>query len=70
MDYVTVKKEPIGYEPSNVLYFELAGGGFFVLRPSGTEPKIKFYYSVPCSSMEDGNAKIDVLDKAVKEILL
>lgn len=70
LDYVTGKKEPIGYEPSNVLYFELAGGGFFVLRPSGTEPKIKFYYSVPCSSMEDGNAKIDVLDKAVKEILL
>ena len=70
LDYQTGKKEPIGYEPSNVLYFELAGGGFFVIRPSGTEPKIKFYYSVPCSSMEDGNAKIDVLDEAVKKILL
>ncbi len=70
LDYSTGRKEPIGYEPSNVLYFELAGGGFFVIRPSGTEPKIKFYYSVPCTSMEDGNAKIDVLDKAVKEILL
>ena len=70
LDYATGKKEPIGYEPSNVLYFELSGGGFFVIRPSGTEPKIKFYYSVPCDSMEDGNAKIDLLDKAVKEILL
>jgi len=70
LDYATGKKEPIGYEPSNVLYFELAGGGFFVIRPSGTEPKIKFYYSVPASSMEDGNAKIDILDNAVKEILL
>ena len=70
LDYATGKKEPIGYEPSNVLYFELAGGGFFVIRPSGTEPKIKFYYSVPASSMEEGNAKIDILDNAVKEILL
>jgi len=70
LDYETGKKEPIGYEPSNVLYFELSGGGFFVIRPSGTEPKIKFYYSVPCSSMEDGNAKIDTLDKIVKETLL
>ncbi len=70
LDYATGKKEPIGYESSNVLYFELAGGGFFVIRPSGTEPKIKFYYSVPCTSMEDGNAKIDVLDAEVKKILL
>ncbi len=70
LDYATGKKEPIGYEPSNVLYFELAGGGFFVIRPSGTEPKIKFYYSVPCNSMEEGNAKIDILDAEVKKILL
>lgn len=70
LDYKTGKKEPIGYEPSNVLYFELAGGGFFVIRPSGTEPKIKFYYSVPCDSMEDGNRKIDVLNEAVKKELL
>ena len=70
LDYQTGEKEPIGFEPSNVLYFELSGGGFFVIRPSGTEPKIKFYYSVPCTSMEDGNAKIDVLDEAVKKALL
>lgn len=70
LDYKTGKKEPIGYEPSNVLYFELAGGGFFVIRPSGTEPKIKFYYSVPCTSMEDGEKKIDILNEAVKKELL
>ncbi len=70
LDFATGKKEPIGFEPSNVLYFELAGGGFFVIRPSGTEPKIKFYYSVPCATMDEGNAKIDALDKAVKEKLL
>lgn len=70
LDFATGKKESIGFEPSNVLYFELAGGGFFVIRPSGTEPKIKFYYSVPCKTMTEGNTKIDALDKAVKEKLL
>lgn len=69
-DYETGEITPIGYEPSNVLYFELSGGGFFVIRPSGTEPKIKFYYSVPCESMEQGNALIDKLDAEVKSILL
>ena len=70
LDFKTGQKEPLGFEPSNVLYFELSGGGFFVIRPSGTEPKIKFYYSVPCKTMDEGNAKIDTLDKAVKEKLL
>ena len=69
-DYETGEVTKIGFEPSNVLYFELSGGGFFVIRPSGTEPKIKFYYSVPCESIEDGNAKIDKLDAEVKRILL
>ena len=69
LDYKTGEKTAIGYEPSNVLYFELSGGGFFVIRPSGTEPKIKFYYSVPCDSMEDGEKKIDILNEAVKKEL-
>lgn len=69
-DFKTGKEEPIGFKPSNVLYFELSGGGFFILRPSGTEPKIKFYYSVPCSSIEEGNEKIDKLDSEVKKMIL
>lgn len=69
-DYETGEITKLGFEPSNVLYFELAGGGYFVIRPSGTEPKIKFYYSVPCNSIEDGNEKIDKLDAEVKGILL
>lgn len=69
-DYETGEVEKIGFEPSNVLYFELSGGGFFVIRPSGTEPKIKFYYSVPCESIEQGNEKIDILDAEVKKVLL
>lgn len=69
-DYETGKVEKIGFEPQNVLYFELSGGGYFVIRPSGTEPKIKFYYSVPCESQEQGDKKIDELDACVKKILL
>ncbi len=69
-DYETGEISKIGFEPSNVLYFELSGGGFFVIRPSGTEPKIKFYYSVPCKSLDDGNEKIDKLDDEVKKMLL
>lgn len=69
-DYETGRVTPIGFEPSNVMYFEMSGGGFVVVRPSGTEPKIKFYYSVPCESMEEGNALIDKLDAEVKRILL
>lgn len=69
-DYETGEITRLGFEPSNVLYFELSGGGYFVIRPSGTEPKIKFYYSVPCDSIEDGNERIDKLDAEVKKILL
>ncbi len=70
LDYESGKVEKIGYEPQNVMYFEIEGGGYFVIRPSGTEPKIKFYYSILCESLEAGNKKIDELDAEVKKILL
>src|SRR5690606_37985230 len=40
-------------QPSNVLRYTLADGSWFALRPSGTEPKIKFYFSTVGKSMED-----------------
>ena len=43
---------------SNVLYFELADGSNFIVRPSGTEPKIKVYLLVRGESLEDCKAKV------------
>ena len=43
LDVLTGKVEPTGLPKSNVLYFMTEGGNVVVARPSGTEPKIKFY---------------------------
>ncbi len=56
-------------ETSNVLYFELENGGFFILRPSGTEPKIKLYCSVVGDSAENAKEKLDALRASAKELL-
>ena len=50
---------------SNVLRFDLDGNGWFAIRPSGTEPKIKFYFGV-CEN--SSAATQDKLDKYIKEI--
>ena len=44
---------PTGLPQSNVLYYDLEDGAWLCVRPSGTEPKIKLYYGVKGSSMED-----------------
>ncbi|MBR5236665.1 MAG: phospho-sugar mutase [Clostridia bacterium] len=69
-DYKTGEKSPLPLKPDNVLYFELDKGGFFILRPSGTEPKIKLYFSVVGESREDAEAKLLQLQKAATESLM
>ena len=44
--------EKIDLPQSNVLYFELENNGWCCVRPSGTEPKIKFYFGVKSSSTQ------------------
>ena len=56
-------KEEILLPKSNVLYLELEGGSNFVIRPSGTEPKIKLY----CLLRGEDRAKVDALAAAVKK---
>ena len=52
LDVESGKVEPTGLPSSDVLYYELEGGAWVCVRPSGTEPKIKFYYGVKASSMD------------------
>ena len=52
-----VDKTP--FAGSNVLYFELADGSSFIIRPSGTEPKIKIYLLVRGASSEDCADKVE-----------
>ncbi len=50
---------------SNVIYFELSDDAWCCVRPSGTEPKIKYYCGVKSMSIEDANAQLDKLKKAL-----
>lgn len=54
-DMKTGEVTPTGLPKSNVLYYELTNDAWLCVRPSGTEPKIKFYYGVKGTSLE--NAK-------------
>lgn len=52
---------------SNVLYFDLTNDSWCCVRPSGTEPKIKFYMGVKGTSIEDADRKLEELETAMKE---
>lgn len=58
-----------GLPQSNVLYFELENDSWCCARPSGTEPKIKFYMGVKGTGLEDAQAKVEALTEAVKALL-
>ena len=53
-----------GLPSSNVLYYELENNAWCCVRPSGTEPKIKFYFGVKGTSLEDAAKKLEKLKNA------
>ncbi len=60
-DMVTGEVTKTGLPSSNVLYYELSDNAWCCVRPSGTEPKIKFYFGVKGASLEDAETKLEVL---------
>ncbi|MCI6091863.1 phospho-sugar mutase [bacterium] len=64
-DLATGEVTPTGLPKSNVLYYELNDDAWVCVRPSGTEPKVKFYYGIKGTSLEDADSKSEELGKAV-----
>lgn len=64
-DMATGEVKPTGLPSSNVLYYDLEDGAWICVRPSGTEPKIKFYFGVKGTSLEDAEEKENALGAAV-----
>ena len=69
----TGKKATLDLPNSNVLYYELADGSWFCIRPSGTEPKIKIYYGVTEPTLTKANQKLEDIKEdvvnAIKKLL-
>ena len=68
-DMATGEVKPTGLPSSNVLYYDMEDGAWLCVRPSGTEPKIKFYYGVKGTSMADADEKSKALGGKVMEIV-
>ena len=58
-----------GLPASNVLYYDLSDGAWLCVRPSGTEPKVKFYYGVKGRSLEDADEKSEKFGEAVLSMI-
>ena len=69
LNYETGAKGTTGLPNSNVLYFDLTEDSWCCARPSGTEPKIKFYMGVKGDSLEDSAKKVEALTEAVKALI-
>ena len=62
------EKSSTGLPKSNVLYFDLEKNSWVCVRPSGTEPKIKFYMGICGENMEDADLKLNKLEEAMKKM--
>ena len=68
-DLVTGAVEPIDLPAANVLIYALEGGASVVVRPSGTEPKIKTYFTTLGKDLAEAEAQKDALAAALKPLL-
>ncbi|GAE25775.1 phosphomannomutase [Halalkalibacter wakoensis JCM 9140] len=65
----TGEEETIELPPSNVLKYILEDGSWFCIRPSGTEPKIKFYFGVSKETLEESQSALGSLKQAVMSLV-
>ncbi len=68
-DLINIKEERIDLPKSNVLKFIMEDNSWFVVRPSGTEPKMKIYMSVVGDSIKDSEEKIVLFEKNVMKVI-
>lgn len=68
LDVTTGKTTETGLPKSNVLYYDLGDGAWCCARPSGTEPKIKFYIGVKENSMEEAEKEVKKLAEELKKM--
>ena len=68
LDCRSKEKRPVGLPKSNVLYFELEKGAWCCIRPSGTEPKIKFYIGVQGENRQEAQMMLQNMMVAVKKL--
>ena len=68
-DMATGAVTPTGLPSSNVLYYDMNDDAWLCIRPSGTEPKIKFYYGIKGTSMEDADATSAALGDALMAVV-
>lgn len=59
-----------GFPHANVLKFMFSGGSWIAIRPSGTEPKIKFYYSITADKETEANERFISLKKCIEALVL
>ena len=68
-NYLTKETKEINLPTSNVIKYHLNDDMWFVLRPSGTEPKLKVYYGVKGKTSEKALEKLSLLEKEILEIV-
>ncbi len=68
-DLATGAVTEIGSPLTNCVYYELENGSFICVRPSGTEPKLKIYYSVKSRNKAEAEEALEKMQAAVKKIL-
>ena len=69
LNLATGESAPIGSPLTNCVYYELKNGSFICVRPSGTEPKLKIYYSVKANNKQDATDALAKMKTAVEELL-